>query len=379
MLTSFSQPEVDEFAQDVRDRLIVAIPEEWVELRHLNEEDPRALELRRVWDRNRWRAGFGAITWPAEHGGSGLSPVEQVLFHEVWGELQAPQELNVIGYGLAGRAIIDWGTEEQRRRFLPRILSGEDIWCEGFSEPNAGSDMAAYVTAAKRSGAGWRIKGQKTWTSFSAIANRMYCLAKTSDAPRHHNLSVFLLDMHAPGVEVQPIRQLTGQFGFSQVFIDAEVGDEDLLGEEGDGWKLSTIGGAHRQRERAASGAQQCARLGRVARQLRECLSESGANGAMADRVNKLATRVDGYKWQIRRSVEAAVRGRDQMPSQSVMKIYSSELMLEITSCGLELGCEAHEAFWRDRHLDSRKYSIAGGPNEIYRDLIANRVLGLGR
>jgi alkylation response protein AidB-like acyl-CoA dehydrogenase len=380
-LQSFADPEAASFAEEVHDKLLAAIPDKWAEVKHLNEEDNRVLEVRREWDRTRTSAGFGVITWPRIYGGTELTAVEQVLFHETWGQLEAPQQFNLLGYSLAGRAIIDWGSEYQREKYLPRILNGEDIWCEGFSEPNAGSDMAGVQTRATRTDHGWHIQGQKIWTTFSPLADRMYCLTKSSnEAPKRHNLSVFLLDMHLPGVEVRPLKQITGLEGFGHVFIDTDVGDDDMLGSEGDGWMLSSIIGANRQRGEAAAGAAaRCAEMGGWVRQLKECLAAAPQRAQMAERVGELAIRVEGYRWFIRRTVEHAIKGRDPRRPQSIIKIYAAELCQAITECGVELGCPEHEQYWRDRYLDFRKLSIAGGPNEIYRNIIANRVLEMGR
>jgi alkylation response protein AidB-like acyl-CoA dehydrogenase len=241
--------------------------------------------------------------------------------------------------------------------------------------------MAGVQTRATRTDHGWHIQGQKIWTTFSPLADRMYCLAKSSsEAPKRHNLSVFLLDMHLPGVEVRPIKQITGLEGFGQVFIDADVSDDDMLGGEGDGWMLSSIIGANRQRGEAAAGAAgRCAEMTAWTRQLRECAASAPGGKALSGRVDEIATRVEGYRWLIRHTVERAIQGRDPARAQSITKIYSAELCQAITECGIELGCLKHETYWRDRYLDFRKLSIAGGPNEIYRNIIANRVLGMGR
>jgi alkylation response protein AidB-like acyl-CoA dehydrogenase len=378
-LQTFSDPNAADFVEEVHEKLLGAIPPGWADVKHLNEEDNRVLDVRREWDRARTAAGFGVITWPRAYGGTELTPVEQVLYHETWGQLEAPQPLNLLGYMLAGRAIIEWGTGYQREKYLPRILSGEDMWCEGFSEPNAGSDMAGVQTRATRTDRGWHIQGQKIWTTFSPLADQMYCLTKSSnEAPKRHNLSVFLLDMHLPGVEVRPLKQITGLEGFGHVFIDADVSDDDMLGNEGDGWMLSSIVGANRQRGEAAAGAaSRCAEMSGWVRQLQECAAS--APPRMAERVDEIATRVEGFRWFIRRTVEHAIRGRDPQRAQSVFKIYSAELCQAITECGVEIGCPDHEQYWRDRYLDFRKLSIAGGPNEIYRNIIANRVLEMGR
>ncbi|MEN2738708.1 acyl-CoA dehydrogenase family protein [Microbacterium sp. X-17] len=383
-LSSFDDPGVEEFVATVRERLAAAIPEGWAEAKHLLEFHPRALEVRKEWDRNRTAAGFGAISWPREYGGNGFSPVEQVLFNETWGELEAPQPFNLVGYFLAGRAISGWGTPEQKERFLPRILSGEDLWCEGFSEPAAGSDMAGIQTRATKTANGWRIQGQKIWTTYSPYADRMYCLTRSSEtAPKRHNLSVFLLDMHNPGVEVQAIKDINGLSEFGQVFIDAEVDEADMLGAEGDGWKLSSLVGANRQK--AAFGAMdavstRAAEMGAWARALSHCFdaAKPGIRELRRARYEEIMLRARAYRWQIRRGVSLALADRDPMPTMATLKLYSTQLAQDLTELAVDLGCEEHAEYWRSRHIEFRKLTIAGGPSEIHRNIIANRVLGLG-
>jgi alkylation response protein AidB-like acyl-CoA dehydrogenase len=319
-----------------------------------------------------------------EYGVNNFTPVESSVYGDVCAELDTPQPMNLLGYGLAGTALINWGSEEQKQRFLPRILSGEDIWCEGFSEPGGGSDMANYQTTATRTDNGWHIKGQKIWTTFSPQADRIYCLVRSSlTAPKRHNMSVFLLDMHAPGVEVTPIKQITGVTSFGQVFIDTDISDADdlLLGKEGEGWNLSSIVGAQRQgrgRRVGGAGGGRGEMRGWVAR-LRECATETGASPAVFERIDELELRYSGQHWQGKRLIELSLAERDASKGSSVMKIASSELTQAFTSCGVDIGCPKHEEYWRSRHFDYRKLTIAGGPNEIYRNLIANRVLGMGR
>jgi alkylation response protein AidB-like acyl-CoA dehydrogenase len=384
-ILSFMDPELPAFAEEVRTRLEPAIPASWTpEIRDLEEEDPRALAVRREWDRTRMEAGFGCIGWPVEYGGNSFTSVESSVYDDICAELDAPQPMNLLGYGLAGTALINWGNEEQKQRFLPRILSGEDIWCEGFSEPGGGSDMANYQTTAYRTDHGWHIQGSKIWTTFSPLADRIYCLTRSSlTAPKRHNMSVFLLDMHAPGVEVRPIRQITGITSFGQVFIDTDITDAEdlLLGKEGEGWNQSSIVGAQRQgRGRRVGGAGGGRHeMHRWVARLRECANETDASPSVFERIDELELRYLGQHWQGKRLIELSLAERDASRGSSVMKIASSELTQAFTSCGIDIGCPRHEEYWRSKHFDYRKLTIAGGPNEIYRNIIANRVLGMGR
>ncbi|MEN2740612.1 acyl-CoA dehydrogenase family protein [Microbacterium sp. X-17] len=377
--TSFTDPGIDEFVETLREELRATIPESWEAVKDLPEFHPANHEARRQFDRNRNAIGLGQITWP-EPWGAGFGPVEEVLYNEVWGELEAPLIFNVVGR-FAGRALSDWGSEAQKEYFLPRILNDDDIWCEGFSEPGGGADMANYKTRATRTESGWHITGEKIWTSSSPQADRMYCLAITDpNAPKRHNLSVFALNMHSPGVVVEPIKDITGISEFGHVHIDTDVPDSDLLGEEGQGWAYSSLVGA--QRQRGPSGnAERSSQMGAWARRLQRTFDAAPetTKQRLRGRVDEVVLRVRGYQQQIRRAVTDAIAGRETFPATAPMKIYWTELTQEMTDLGLELAGPADEAYWRGRHLDFRKVTIATGPNEVHRDIVANRVLGMGR
>ena len=381
-IVSFADPRITAFKEGIRGRLEPAIPAGWAQAKDLEDEAPAALEVRHRWDRARYEVGLGCVGWPQEYGGNGFTAVEMVLYNEVLSDLEAPNVYNMLGYGLAGLAIINWGSEAQRRRFLPRILDATETWCEGFSEPGGGSDMANCQTTATRTAGGWRIQGSKIWTTLSPWGDRLYCLTRTSlTAPKRHNLSVFLLDMRAPGVSVRPIRQLTGVASFGQVFIDTEISDSDelLLGSEGQGWDLSSLVGAHRSAGKPRASGAGGGYGERWIRRLTECARESSASPAVKERAEELVVRFAGQSWHAKRIVELGIAGRDLARASSVTKIAFSELVQAITECAVELDCPTHAEFWRQKHIESRKHSIASGPNEIYRNMIANRVLGMAR
>jgi alkylation response protein AidB-like acyl-CoA dehydrogenase len=377
VITTFDQPEAVAFREEIRGWLAEAVRPEWRELMFLPEEHPRMLELRREWDQLLWKAGYAGLAWPIHFGGRGLGPVEEVIFFEECAAVHAPQELNLLGFRLAGPAIAHYGTQEQKERHLPRILSGEEMWCEGFSEPNAGSDMASVSTVGRRlPGGGWHVQGQKTWTTFAPLADRCYLLTRTSDGPKRHNLSVFMLDMHSPGVEVRPIRQITGIAGFGEVFVDADVPDSDMLGADGDGWQLSSLVGAHRTAGAALGAVQRWSDLHILVDHLRDC---ARTGNVPAERVEDLADRVEVHRWQIRRVTELAVGDRSVGGPSAVLKLVWSQLAQALTQCGLDARCPEHESYWRDMHLDFRKLTIAGGTSQLQRNVIANRVLALPR
>lgn len=199
-----------------------------------------AIDHRLAWQRTLFDAGYSGIAWPREHGGRGATQMEQAIFNEEMVRARAPAPVNIIGLVMGGPVVITRGSDEQRARFLAPILSGEEIWCQGFSEPNAGSDLAALTTSAVQAEGGWMVNGQKVWTSFAHRARWCMLLAKTGDDQRHRNLTFFILDMKQPGVEVRPLRQATGDSEFNEIFFDnAFVPDENVVGAVGDGWNVA--------------------------------------------------------------------------------------------------------------------------------------------
>ncbi|GAA5059647.1 alkylation response protein AidB-like acyl-CoA dehydrogenase [Thermocatellispora tengchongensis] len=186
-------------------------------------------------------AGFSGISWPAEWGGQGLGQAEQRVFDEEAGAYTLPTYYFSIGLGMCGPTVVDLGTDEQRRRWVRRLLRGEDIWCQLFSEPNAGSDVAALQTRAERAGDGWVVNGQKVWTSVAQHADLGLLLARTDvDAPKHKGLTMFVIDMHAPGVTVRPLKDMSGRSNFNEIFFDdVHVPDENRIGEVNDGWRCA--------------------------------------------------------------------------------------------------------------------------------------------
>src|SRR3989449_1013663 len=223
-------PEQQAFRQTVRAWLRDNIPREW---KHVgSSEIPRveAYELLRTWQRSLFDAGFIGLTWPKEYGGRGLTFMEELILQEEMALAKAPPILNVLGVGMAGPTINAYGTEDQKKRYPPKILSCEEIWCQGYSEPNAGSDLASLGTRAVKDGEFWVINGQKVWTSFAQVADWMMLLARTDpNAPRHKGITYFLLDMTLPGVVVKPLRQITGEAEFNEAFRD-NVGVQESHG-----------------------------------------------------------------------------------------------------------------------------------------------------
>jgi alkylation response protein AidB-like acyl-CoA dehydrogenase len=332
------------------------------------------LAERRAWDKMITEGGFGGIAWPREHSGRGLGPIEEYIFYTRAAQAHAPDLLNFIGLDLAGPAIMAVGTESQRAEFLPRILDCSELWCEGFSEPGSGSDMASVSTFAEPCDGGYRVTGQKIWTSLAQHADRCYMLVRTShDLPRHHNLSVLLLDLRQQGIEIRPIRQITGSSEFSEIFLDDVFAPEtDRLGDENEGWHLATLAG-FRDSRRAFDSLRRFVQVESAADRLRHCLS-SGSH-----ELQPLVQRVAVLRWHIARIVESLAQGHSVTGATATLRLVWSRLWQDISEAGVNSACSQHEAVWRLEYLQTRMTSIAGGTEQIQRNIIADRILELPR
>ena len=375
MISSFEDDEVEVYRERAASWLAKHVPASWARRFEMSEEDRVA--VRREWERTLWEGGYTGISWPVEAGGQGLGPIEEVVFFQEAGRAHAPEELNVIGKHVAGPSIVVNGTPEQRRKYLPEILRGAEIWCEGYSEPGAGSDLASVQTIAERDGNSYRVYGQKVWTSNAHLADRCWLLARTSrELPRHHNLSMFLLDMHQDGITVKPIRQITGESHFNEVFFDgAVVSRDDLVGEEHEGWRLATLRGQRAGRQVIAGALRRYMTIAEWLDTLRHCVRDS----ASAARQQELATRASLLRWHVTRATDLLARDENWIGSTTVLQMWWSELMQQITECGLDQDCPEHQSYWRNLHLEALAATIYGGTSQIQRNVVASRVLDLPR
>lgn len=385
MLTSFADPAAAEFRAELRQWLEANIPTLWRQHLKTPLADEQVLQVRRDWGRQVWRGGYAGLTWPVEYGGRGLGPIEEYIYFEESARARAPETLDMLGKYLAGPSIILDGTAAQKERFLRPILSAEEIWCEGYSEPNAGSDLANASTRAEWDGGVYRIYGRKIWTSFAGISDRCYLLVKTSaDRPRHHNLSVLLTDLHRDGIEIRTIREITGVANFAEVTFDGAIATRDeLLGEENEGWKLVGLGGSFRKVRYVQNGLRIYVELHDLVEQYGTCRTECQTTGrASADGVNlidEFTTQLDLYRWHIRRLAELQAAGREWLGPASIVRIVGTEFHQKIVAAGISLHCSKHEDYWRHWFLHSRSHTIAGGTVQIQRNVIANNVLQLPR
>jgi alkylation response protein AidB-like acyl-CoA dehydrogenase len=378
-------PEEAAFRAELRAWLEASLP---VELRDV---DPLAgdadLEALRAWSRTLHEAGYAGLTWPVEHGGRGLPPAFQAIASEEEARVGAPSHVGVIGLGMAGPTLIAHGSDEQRARFLPSILSAEEIWCQGFSEPEAGSDLSALRARARSTGDAFVLDGQKLWSSYAHIADRCLLLARSEPGSSGHTgLTMLLVDMRAPGVEVRPLRQLTGASEFNEIFFGGvEVPAEDVLGEVGDGWRVAMTTLLH---ERGTLGLALVARLEVQVRRLVELARDRGATALQRDAIVREWIDLQALRVTAHRSLAALSRTGVPGPEGSILKLRWSETNQRVTALGLELlGPDAqllqpnapYGGRWPIQQLRSRGNTIEAGTSEILRSIVAERVLGLPR
>jgi alkylation response protein AidB-like acyl-CoA dehydrogenase len=338
---------------------------------------------RRDFQRRLYEDGWAAVHWPREYGGRGATLTQSAIFFEELGRARAPLPANVLGLLLGGPTLMTWGTGAQKDRFLGPILSAEEIWCQGFSEPDAGSDLAALKTRAEHDGDGWVISGQKVWTSAAQHSKWCMLVARSDpEAPRHKGLSYFLLDMEQPGVDVRPLRQMTGESEFNELFLDgARVPDEHVVGGAGNGWKvaLTTL-----MNERAGLAFFLQVRLRRLLDDLIDAAAERGAlaDDAIADRLGGLHVKTEILRLTAYRGLTAIEKYGQPGPEGSLTKWMWSEANQELAQVAVDvLGPDAlmNGSPWGYELLRARGYSIEGGTTEILKNIVAERVLGLPR
>jgi alkylation response protein AidB-like acyl-CoA dehydrogenase len=340
------------------------------------------VDFRLRWQRTLFDAGYVGIAWPRQHGGRGATLMEQAIFNEELVRAKAPPPANIIGLVMGGPVVITHGSDEQRARFLAPILNGDEVWCQGFSEPNAGSDLAALTTRAEQVDGGWKVNGQKVWTSFAHRATWCMLLARTGGEERHRNLTYFICNMKQPGVEVRPLRQATGDAEFNEIFFnDAIVSDGDRVGAVGEGWRvaITTL-----MFERAGLSAASALAIQMQLDELAALIRERGRqeDPVLRRRLSGLIVetetmRLNGYRG-LSRVIERGVPG----PEGSLAKIQWADINQRLGELALDvLGADSLVAdpVWTRRMLRARANSIEGGTSEIQRNIIAERVLELPR
>jgi alkylation response protein AidB-like acyl-CoA dehydrogenase len=348
-------------------------------------EPPDSEDQHYAWRRDFQRrlagGGWAAVHWPREYGGRGATLTQSAIFFEELGRSGAPLPANALGLLLAGPTIMTWGTEEQKERYLAPIVTADEIWCQGFSEPEAGSDLASLKTRAVKRNNEWIVTGQKVWTSGAQYSKWCMLVARTDfDAPKHKGLSYFLLDMEQDAVQVRPLRQITGESEFNELFLEeARIPEANLLGGEGNGWKvaLTTL-----MNERAGLAFFLQVRL----RQLLDALLvQAGDRGLLddpmiADRLGELHVKAEVLRLTAYRGLTAIEKYGQPGPEGSLTKWMWSETNQQLTQFAAELlGPEAlnMDNHWSYELLRARGNSIEGGTTEVLKNIVAERVLGL--
>ncbi len=346
-------------------------------------DDDESFAFRREWQRRLHEGGWAGVHWPVEYGGRGASLTETAIFFEELGKAGAPLPANVLGLLLGGPTLMVWGTDEQKERYLPPILSAEEIWCQGFSEPEAGSDLASLKTRAVRDGDDWVVTGQKVWTSAAQYSKWCMLVARTdTEAAKHKGLSYFLMDMEQDAVQVRPLTQITGSAEFNELFIEqARIPGENLIGGEGNGWKvaLTTL-----MNERAGLAFFLQVRL---RQQLDRLFAEAAASGGLddariADKLGELNVRTEILRLMAWRGLSAIETYGQPGPEGSLTKWLWSDTNQQLTQLAADVvGADALTSGrpWAYELLRARGNSIEGGTTEILKNIVAERVLGLPR
>ncbi len=365
---------------------------EWLAVNHPGREpvgDEASFAFRRDWQRKLHEAGLAGVSWPKEYGGRGATLIEQAIFNEEIARAQAPQLANGLGLAMGGPTVIAHGTEEQRRRYLQPILSADEIWCQGFSEPESGSDLASLKTRAVRDGDDWVVTGQKVWTTFAHHAKWCMLVARTDpDAPKHKGLTYFLMDMEQDAVQVRPLRQITGEAEFNELFIEeARIPDDNIVGGQGNGWAVAITTLMH---ERATLAFSLQVGVQIALRELVKKASESRGSGGrpasedpvIRQRLAQLMIEAEVLRLNAYRGLSATMRTGVPGPEGSLGKWHWSEINQSLTELAMDIeGPRAMLAddTWTYRFLRARANSIEGGTTEILRNIVAERVLGLPR
>jgi alkylation response protein AidB-like acyl-CoA dehydrogenase len=340
-------------------------------------EDP----FLREWSRKQYEAGYAGLTWPKEYGGVGAPHSFQAILYEELAAAQAPPHVGVIGLSMAGPTIIAHGTEEQKARYLQPLLAADEIWCQGFSEPDAGSDLAAARTRAERRGDVYVVNGQKVWSSFAHIAD--FCILVTlsdPEAPRYRNLTYLLVDMHAPGVEVRPLRQITGEAEFNEIFFtDVEVPIENRLDDEGNGWQVAMTTLLH---ERATLGFALTATFDGLLGRLLQDAGGRELDPRLREAIAGEWIELQALRYTSYRALGTYERSGVPGPEGSGVKLRWSEANQRLTKLARELGESGgilDDGWWNHQQLRSRGNTIEAGTSEVLRNIIAERILGLPR
>ena len=384
------------FRADVRQWLRAHLPPDWGTPAYREPATAAGkVAFAKSWQRTLFAGGWAGIAWPTEYGGRGAGIIDQLIFNEEYALARAPDLINLaVGLGLVGPTLIACGQPWQKERFLPTILRGDEIWCQGFSEPNAGSDLASLRTRAELDGDHFRITGQKIWCSFAQHADWCILIVRSdSQAPKHKGLTFLLVDMKSPGITIRPLREMTGEAWFNEVFFDdLKVPPANVVGEVHHGWDVVITTLAH---ERGAAAPH--ARLQMERRMIAQLARRAVHNGASAadnplvrQKLAQFAIEVEILRLTAYRNISGMLRDGRPGPEGSILKLFWSELDQRMKDAAIEILGPAgllqadsprtvDRGFWSHDLLWSRAATIYAGTSEVQRNIIAQRVLGLPR
>ncbi|HEX7425277.1 MAG TPA: acyl-CoA dehydrogenase [Terriglobales bacterium] len=382
------------FRDELRAWLGANVPSDWKQRR----EDPleTRFEYLRAWQSKLYEAGWAGVSWPKQYGGRGATLMQQVIFWQEMARAGAPPLANVLGLGLIGPTIIAFGADAQKRRYLPKILSAEEIWCQGFSEPNAGSDLASLQMEARREADSYIVNGQKVWTSYGWLADWCELVVRTDpDAPKHKGLTVLLVDMKTPGIEVRPLRQMTGETEFNELFFhDVSVPLENVVGNVNKGWDVA-IGTLMHERGTFGAGLQityqqNIQRLIELSRQFRRNGRRAAEDPLIRQELAQCYAEIEIMRWNQMRAFSRISATGVPGPEGSIQKLFWSELNQRLQQVAQELlgpygqldGSDSHaidNGLWSYGYLRARGNTIEAGTSEIQRNIVGHFVLGLPR
>jgi alkylation response protein AidB-like acyl-CoA dehydrogenase len=390
-------PQEEQFRTELRAWLSAELPAGWGKTVFAPEDEHDAAMFRIAWERKLYAGGWSCIGWPVEHGGRGASLSERAIYAEELARAQAPESINLIGHNLAGQTILHHGTPNQKARFLPEIISSREIWCQGFSEPNAGSDLAAVRCRADLTDGRFIVNGQKVWTSYAQYSQWCLALVRTgSGATKHRGLSLLMIDMMSPGITLRPLRQISGENEFTETFFDnVAVPEENLLGALNEGWSTVMTTLAYERGPEDALGRQ--IRFRRELDDLIDVACELQRDGAslvsdslIRQKLARSITEVELIRLSCLRALSRYLAGEPRGSDASLIKLFWSRAAQSMSEMAIDVlgpvappnaggaNAPATERFAQS-FLQSKAFTIYAGSSEIQRNIIGERVLGLPR
>src|SRR5215471_5771412 len=384
--------EDEAFRKEVRNWLKANLPKKDKTVSDLMPHDPERVRRAKEWQRKLYEAGYVAMNWPKEYGGQEADLVRQTIVNEELVLARAPGLIGASGLGMLGPTLIQLGSEEQKRRYLPKILTAEEIWCQGYSEPGSGSDLASLRTRAELVGDEFVVNGQKVWTSNAQFSDWMFCLVRTDpDAPKHRGISYILIDMTSPGITVRPLVQMTGDAGFNEVFFDnVRVPRANLVGELNQGWMVANNTLFHERNLLGSTTRTQLMmqNLIRLAQSRQRYGKPASQDPVMRQKLADLLARVEAMKYHSYHQLTTELRGRSHGVSAMVNKLVGTELNHDICALALEIMGSyaplnkgaAHaidNGTWAHEFMFTLGLIIGGGTSQIQKNIISERGLGM--